>query len=109
MRGKQIYDSNYNYLIKPHEGLNGYTPAHFANIYLELGNEKWEKLLIQSIKYQLCHNYPNPFNSNTMIPYHLPENAPVTISIFKNSDRGLLRWKPRIFSKTSGNQFAKRG
>lgn len=46
VKGHQLY---YNF-IKPHEGLNGYTPAHFANIYLGLGNKKWEKLLIKSIK-----------------------------------------------------------
>ncbi len=33
-------------------GAIGYTPAHFANIYLDLGDKKWEKLLMQSIKNQ---------------------------------------------------------
>ncbi len=47
IKGHQLY---YNF-IKPHEGLNGYTPAHFANIYLNLKNKKWENLLMQSIKY----------------------------------------------------------
>ena len=55
VKGHQLY---YNF-IKPHEGLNGYTPAHFANIYLNLGNKKWENLLMQSVKYQ--YN-----NSNTI-------------------------------------------
>ena len=40
----------YNF-IKPHEGLNGYTPAHFANIYLDLKDKKWENLLKQSFEY----------------------------------------------------------
>jgi transposase-like protein len=48
VKGHQLY---YNF-IKPHEGLNGYTPAHFANIYLELGNDKWNNLLLQSVKNQ---------------------------------------------------------
>ena len=48
VKGHQLY---YNF-IKPHEGLNGYTPAHFANIYLGLGDRKWEKLLMRSLKYQ---------------------------------------------------------
>lgn len=48
MKGHQLY---YNY-IKPHESLNGYTPAHFANIYLDLGDKKWENLLLQAIKSQ---------------------------------------------------------
>ena len=46
VKGHQLY---YNF-IRPHEGLNGYTPAHFANIYLNLGNKKWESLLQKSIK-----------------------------------------------------------
>jgi len=46
VKGQQLY---YNF-IRPHEGLNGYTPAHFANIYLELGDKKWENLFMQSIK-----------------------------------------------------------
>ena len=48
VKGHQLY---YNF-IKPHEGLDGYTPAHFANIYLDLGNEKWKNLLIEAIKNQ---------------------------------------------------------
>lgn len=48
IKGHQLY---YNF-IKPHEGLNGYTPAHFSNIYLGLGEKKWEKLLMQSLKFQ---------------------------------------------------------
>ncbi len=47
-KGHQLY---YNF-IRPHEGLNGYTPAHFANIYLNLGDKKWENLLMQSMKNQ---------------------------------------------------------
>lgn len=47
IKGHQLY---YNF-IRPHNGLSGYTPAHFANIYLNLGDKKWEKLLMQSIKY----------------------------------------------------------
>ena len=31
--------------------LNDYTPAHFANIYLNLGEKKWEKLLMQAMEY----------------------------------------------------------
>lgn len=39
----------YNF-VKPHESLNGYTPAHFANIYLNLGDKKWDNLLLHSVK-----------------------------------------------------------
>lgn len=45
IKGHQLY---YNF-IKPHEGLNGYTPAHFSNIYLGLGDKKWKNLLMQSL------------------------------------------------------------
>ena len=45
VRGHQLY---YNF-IKPHESLFGYTPAEIANINLELGNNKWENLLYQSM------------------------------------------------------------
>lgn len=47
IKGLQLYDN----FIRPHQGLNGYTPAHFANIYLDLGNKKWENLLMQSMKH----------------------------------------------------------
>ena len=46
VKGQRLY---YNF-IKSHEGLNGYTPAHFANIYLGLNDKKWENLLMQSVK-----------------------------------------------------------
>ena len=46
VKGHQLY---YNF-IRSHDSLNGYTPAHFANIYLNLGDKKWEKLLSQSMK-----------------------------------------------------------
>jgi len=45
IKGHQLY---YNF-IRPHEGLNGYTPAHWANIYLGLGEKKWENLLNKSL------------------------------------------------------------
>ena len=46
VKGHQLY---YNF-IRPHQGLNGYTPAHFANIYLSLGENKWENLFNQAMK-----------------------------------------------------------
>lgn len=47
-KGHQLY---YNF-IRPHQALNNYTPAHFANIYLDLGDKKWEKLIMQSVKHE---------------------------------------------------------
>jgi len=46
IRGHQLY---YNF-IRPHESLYGYTPAEIANINLNLGSNKWENLLKQSVK-----------------------------------------------------------
>ena len=44
--GHQVY---YNF-IRLHESLFAFTPAEIANIDLNLGHKKWEKLLIQSVK-----------------------------------------------------------
>lgn len=46
IRGQQLY---YNF-IKTHESLFGKTPAEIADVNLNLGKNKWEKLLIQSVK-----------------------------------------------------------
>jgi transposase-like protein len=46
VQGHKLY---YNY-IKPHESLYGETPAKCAGIDIELGNCKWENLLLQSVK-----------------------------------------------------------
>jgi len=40
--------------------------------------------------FALLPNYPNPFNPETWIPYHLADNSPVTISIY-NSKGQLIR------------------
>ena len=47
VRGHKVY---YNY-IRPHMSLFDDTPAEIAGIDLRLGNNKWENLLMQSIKY----------------------------------------------------------
>jgi len=54
VRGHQLY---YNF-IKPHESLYGSTPAEVANINLNLGNKKWENLMLKSVKYkkEALHN-----------------------------------------------------
>jgi len=37
--------------------------------------------------YSLGSNYPNPFNPTTIIPYQIPENSRVTISVYDLSGR----------------------
>ena len=49
IRGHQVY---YNF-IRPHESLYGQTPAKYAGIDLELGNKKWEIILIKSLENKL--------------------------------------------------------
>ena len=34
------------------------------------------------VETELLHNYPNPFNPETWIPYHLAEDAFVTLTIY---------------------------
>ena len=46
VRGHQLY---YNF-IRSHQSLYGYTPAQVAGIDLDLGINKWENLLINSVK-----------------------------------------------------------
>jgi transposase-like protein len=53
VRGHKLY---YNF-IKPHESLYNKTPAEIAGIDLELDDNKWENLLVKSLKYQ---NLPTP-------------------------------------------------
>ena len=46
--GHQVY---YNF-IRPHMSLSGCTPAEIANVNLNLGKRKWEKLLSQSMNFK---------------------------------------------------------
>lgn len=46
VRGHQLY---YNF-IRPHDSLFGKTPSEIANVNLNLGDNKWENLLSQSIR-----------------------------------------------------------
>ena len=46
VRGHKVY---YNF-IRPHQSLYGFTPAQIAGVDLKLGDNKWENLLMQSIK-----------------------------------------------------------
>jgi hypothetical protein len=38
-------------------------------------------------EYELLQNYPNPFNPSTMIPFHLPSSAFVTIGVYDVTGR----------------------
>ncbi len=46
MKGFQVY---YNF-IRPHMGLNGYTPAEVANVQVELGENKWRGMIDASVE-----------------------------------------------------------
>jgi putative transposase len=50
--GQRIY---YNH-IRPHQGLNGKTPAQAAGLELGLGENKWMTLIEQSTKNQKCRS-----------------------------------------------------
>lgn len=39
----------YNF-IRPHEGLNGYTPAEIAGLDVGLGQNKWKGLIKKSVE-----------------------------------------------------------
>jgi transposase InsO family protein len=44
--GQRVY---YNH-IRPHQGLNGKTPAEAAGLELDLGTNKWESLIKKATK-----------------------------------------------------------
>jgi len=46
MQGYRLY---YNF-IRPHQALDGKTPAQAANLDLELGRNKWKSMIAQSVK-----------------------------------------------------------
>lgn len=46
IRGHQVY---YNF-IRPHGSLYGLTPAEVAGVDFNLGNKKWENLLLKSVR-----------------------------------------------------------
>jgi uncharacterized protein (DUF362 family) len=41
----------------------------------------------QPTGFQLCSNFPNPFNPSTMIVFSLPRNAPVTLRVYDITGR----------------------
>lgn len=43
-------------------------------------------------QYLLYTNYPNPFNANTTIEYFLPEQAPLSITIYDINGRNIKHW-----------------
>jgi hypothetical protein len=44
LTGYQIYHNH----IRPHEGLNGKTPAQVAGLELDLGANKWEAIITRA-------------------------------------------------------------
>ena len=49
--------------------------------------ETWQELSQVPSKTALLANYPNPFNPETWIPYHLSDPAEVTLSIYSAEGR----------------------
>jgi uncharacterized protein (DUF362 family) len=44
---------------------------------------------IQPSEFQLCSNFPNPFNPSTMIVFYVPRNARVTLKVYDVTGRAL--------------------
>ena len=65
---------------------------HDGSIAFRQGIENLERLLASLLpeKTALLANYPNPFNPETWIPYHLAEAADVTVHIYA-ADGALIR------------------
>lgn len=58
---------------------SGYTPVKCK----PYGYGKWAvDIDVMPDKYQLCRNFPNPFNPTTTIPYDLPEQSHVSLVIY---------------------------
>ena len=64
-----------------------------GSLVFHQGIAKLEYLLtlIVPAKTALLHNYPNPFNPETWIPYHLSEPAEVTLTIYSIDGRVVRR------------------
>jgi hypothetical protein len=67
-----------------------------GSIYLPSGSHTLT-LILDSLaslprRTQLLANYPNPFNPETWIPYHLSEASDVTIVIYDMSGREVRRF-----------------
>ena len=64
-----------------------------GSLVFRQGIAKLEYLLtlIVPAKTALLHNYPNPFNPETWIPYHLSEPAEVTLTIYSIDGRVVRR------------------
>ena len=75
-----------NFHLKDSVSLINEIPLTFTKAEVNEGNFavrlKSGLISILPDKYRLLHNYPNPFNPDTWIPYQLPENADVLIKIY---------------------------
>ncbi len=87
--GTSAFEHNYEY-IDPSQLINGQTYTYLLESIDAAGNtEKHPGISVTATggstlpgTYALKANYPNPFNSRTVIPYTVPERSHVTLNIY---------------------------
>ncbi|MFQ6039720.1 MAG: FlgD immunoglobulin-like domain containing protein, partial [Candidatus Poribacteria bacterium] len=74
--------------------------------YQPVGAKGKQPIILGGLKRtMLLQNFPNPFNPETWIPYHLTEETPVTIRIY--DARGRLVRRLELGQKTAGAYLTK--
>jgi len=63
------------------------------------------KPIVIPTEFALLQNFPNPFNPETWIPYHLPQNAKITIRIY-NANGQIVR-KLSVGNRSMGSYVTK--
>ncbi|MBW6514023.1 MAG: T9SS type A sorting domain-containing protein, partial [Candidatus Syntrophosphaera sp.] len=66
-------------------GSDGYVSGegwYIDDVYVESEFVSNGETIVQTIRFELHENYPNPFNPTTTIRFDLPENSPVRLEIY---------------------------
>jgi hypothetical protein len=63
----------------------------------------WEEAITQSRSFELFQNQPNPFSTNTQIPFYLPEAGQVRLSVF--NELGNLMLSHQQYFESGPNAF----